>query len=286
MEVSLEPMAAPAEGLEAFDLTVNALSERPVRGYLVKPKDAKPGTLPAMLFYHGAGWNDSNIDNPTRAAKAGFLALDINAHGVENQQPASYYKELKNNELKDYMYAGREDRETYYFLGMYLRALRAVDFLTSQPEWDGEVLTLWGSSQGGAQALAVTGLDDRVTAVAANVPAMCDLSGCADPRRAGWPRPVPVDENGICGDAQVLETARYFDTVNFARHITADALFIVGLADTTCPPAGVFAAYNQVQGEKQIEVRPEMGHELPWEVIQRMDGFLKEKAKSQGAKKE
>ncbi len=32
--------------------------------------------------------------------------------------------------------------------------IRAIDFLTAQPEWDGRTVIVYGSSQGGFQALA------------------------------------------------------------------------------------------------------------------------------------
>ena len=35
---------------------------------------------------------------------------------------------------------------------------------------------------------------------------------------------------------------------------------IVGLCDTTCPPTGVIAAYNQLKGPKQIIILPMWGH--------------------------
>lgn len=46
---------------------------------------------------------------------------------------------------------------------------RRAPILAAQPEWDGENAIVYGSSQGGFQAFAVAGLDDRVTFVAAAV---------------------------------------------------------------------------------------------------------------------
>ncbi len=40
---------------------------------------------------------------------------------------------------------------------MFLRMERAIDFLASQPEWDGRILIVTGSSQGGGQAIVAAG---------------------------------------------------------------------------------------------------------------------------------
>ena len=75
---------------------------------------------------------------------------------------------------------------------MFLRLVRALDFLTSRPEWDGKHLIVIGHSQGGGQALAAGGLDPRVTLIASGVPAICDHSGRAAGRINGWPKLVPL----------------------------------------------------------------------------------------------
>ncbi|OPZ96010.1 MAG: Cephalosporin-C deacetylase [Planctomycetes bacterium ADurb.Bin412] len=55
---------------------------------------------------------------------------------------------------------------------------------------------------------------------------------------------------------------RYFDATNFARRIQAEAIFSVGFIDVVCQPTTVYAAYNSVQGKKQIVNVPEMPHAI------------------------
>jgi cephalosporin-C deacetylase len=74
-------------------------------------------------------------------------------------KPSHSLKALAEGELRDYRMRGSGDREQMYFKGMFLRVLRALDFLTVQPEWDGHTLIVYGSSQGGFQAFAAAGLD-------------------------------------------------------------------------------------------------------------------------------
>src|SRR5690606_27496946 len=110
-------------------------------------------------------------------------------HGLPNGLPNEFYQDKNSGELSGYRQQGVESRETWYFRTMYLRVVSALDYLCSLPEWNGHDLALWGSSQGGGQALAGAGLDPRVTVVAASVPALCDLTGKPSLRKPGWPQP-------------------------------------------------------------------------------------------------
>lgn len=256
----LTEVKAPVAGVDAFDVQIDCLG-KPVSGYFGRPQNAKPKSLPAILFVHGAGVRSAILGSTSWAAKeGGMLALDINAHGIPNGQPAEFYTALAEGELKNYNKRGREDREECYFKGMFLRLIRAIDFLTAQPEWDGKTVIVYGSSQGGYQALAATGLDARVTFICAGVPAGCDHTGYAANRISGWPKLVPTDAEGK-PDPQVLQVSRYFDCVNFAARAKCQgAAVTVGFIDTVCPPTSVYAAYNALPVSKQIHADVDAGH--------------------------
>jgi cephalosporin-C deacetylase len=247
------------KGAQAFDIKVDCIGA-PVSGYFGRPVKAAAKSLPAILFVHGAGVRSSNPGSVYwTEQQGGMLALDINAHGIENGKPASFYTDLANGALKDYRSVGRGDREKNYFLGMFLRLIRAIDFLTAQPEWDGKTLIVYGSSQGGFQALAAAGLDERVSYLCAGVPAGCDHTGIAVDRINGWPKMVTITDGKPA--AEELQTARYFDAMNFATRAKAKgAAVTVGFIDTTCPPTSVYAAYNALTIPKQIHTDVLSGH--------------------------
>lgn len=259
-KAALTPVKSPKEGVEAFDLQVECLG-KPVSGYFGRPKNAKPKSLPAILHVHGAGVRSANLSSVVWAANGdGMLSLDINAHGIANGKPKAFYDALAAGELKEYRTAGREDREQIYFKGMFLRVIRAIDFLTAQPEWDGRTLIVYGSSQGGFQAFAAAGLDARVTFFCAGVPAGCDHTGGVVDRISGWPKLVLKGADGK-PDASMLQAARYYDCVNFARRAKcAGAAVTVGFIDTTCPPTSVYAAYNALMIPKTIHMDVLAGH--------------------------
>lgn len=259
----LTPVPWKAPEVECFDLQADCIGA-PISGYFARPAGAKPKSLPIILTVHGAGVSSSILSTAASFAKEGYLALDLNAHGLPNGRPPRFYMDLAAGELKDYRARGRESRETVYFLGMFLRLIRAMDVLTAQPEWDGRTLVVFGSSQGGAQALAAAGLDPRVTFFAAGVPAMCDHTGSAVGRICGWPKLVP-DGPDARPDPKVREAARYYDAVNFASRIKVPGILAVGFIDTTCPPTTVYAAYNALQGSKEIFKDPVGKHAVALE---------------------
>jgi cephalosporin-C deacetylase len=281
-DVPLGPKLTSVEnktnGVESFNVQVQCLGGAPVSGYFSKPIDAKPKSLPIVLWVHGAGVRSSSLPNSLKGAQAGFLSMDINAHGSPNGKPGAFYSELSRGALNDYRYAGRKSRDTIYFRGMYLRIVRAIDFLTAQPEWDGKTVVAVGHSQGGGQSLVAGGIDDRVTFIAPGVPAICDHSGNSAGRVNGWPKLVP---NGADGkpDSKIQIAARYVDAVNFASRCKAEAIMSVGFIDAVCPPSSCYAAYNALLGKKSVINEPLMGHAAPQHIQDAFWAWIVEHAK-------
>ena len=287
LEVKMEPAAVPANlkgKVECFNIKVNCVGETPVSGYFARPVNASKGSLPAIVTYHGAGVYSAGSGTACNWAAKGMLALDINAHGIENGKPQEFYKELNGNALKGYSHFGKEDREKCYFLGMFQRVYRSLQFIKSQPEWDGKCLVTRGSSQGGGQSIAAAGLDPQVSFCAAFVPAICDHYGYLAKRQNGWPRLIAPGKDGKPNE-NVAATAKYFDGVNFAARIKGDAIFSVGFIDGTCCPSAVYAAYNSVPGKKEIVNNPLFGHNNPPSAAKSVDDAIMAHVKKMSAKK-
>lgn len=252
MEVKTKDMVVDDENYMCQDVEINCTGPKPARGYFAKPKNAKVRSLPIALMVHAAGvkgdWCRSEVKNALNYAKKGALCFDLNAHGMLNGQPDEYYAGLESGELKDYYAQGMENRDDFYFRGMYLRLMRTIEFLTRQPEWDKKRIIVIGESQGGGQALAAAGLDHRVSAVVATVPAMCDWGGTLVNRKGGWPQ--PFDRNG--DREKMLKVLPYFDTAHILKNSTATIVVEIGLVDQTCPSTSIYAAINQAKGEKII----------------------------------
>ncbi len=282
-ELSMQPkltlVGTNKSDVAAFDVQLKCLGGAPVSGYLALPSKAKPGSLPIVLWVQGAGVRSSSLGNALKGAQAGMLSMDINAHGLPNGKPAEYYSGQAKGRLAGYPQSGRESRDTSYFRGMFLRIVRAIDYLTSRPEWDGKVVAVIGHSQGGGQALVAGGIDSRVTFIAAGVPAICDHSGRVINRINGWPKLVPLAADGR-PEPTILDASRYVDAVNFASRCKAEAILSVGFIDSVCPPASCYAAYNCLQGSKEIVNKPGMSHAAPADIQQRFFAKLLEHVKA------
>lgn len=264
MDVKAVPVSDVEIGYSCSNMEINCTGSKPARGYFAKPEAANPKSLPIVLYVHAAGvkgsWCLSQAENALRYAKIGkgALCFDLNAHGMLNGQPQEYYDDLEKGELKNYYHQGMESKSDFYFRGMYLRLIRTLDFLTSQPEWDGKRILVIGESQGGGQALAASGLDKRVTAVVATVPAMCDWGGTFVGRTGGWPNPFNTNND----KEKMLETLPYFDVAHLLKNSSATLVTEIGFIDVTCSSISIYAAINQAKGKKIIFGVPYRGHHV------------------------
>ncbi|NWJ52359.1 MAG: acetylxylan esterase [Bacteroidetes bacterium] len=264
MGMKIIPVKNIASGYQCSDVEINCLGPKPVRGYFAKPVLAKPKSLPIVINFHAAGvsgdWCRSEPYNAMRYAKMGkgALCFDLNAHGMLNGQPDAYYTNLENGELKNYAQQGLESQHDIYFRGMYLRLIRTLDFLTSQPEWDGKRIVVIGESQGGGQSLAAAGLDKRVSAVIVTVPAMCDWGGSLVGRKGSWPYPFETTYD----KEKMLSTLPYYDVAHVLKDSRATIVVEIGLIDLTCPSSAVYAAINQAKGKKIILTVPYRAHHM------------------------
>lgn len=231
-------------GVDMSVVTFDALGSK-AHGYLAKPSGR--GKHPALIVYQYAGVYKLPQGTSLARAKQGWLVLNIQAHDMppsEASAPVNYFQN------------GNTSRETAYFLGMYLRASRAVDYIRSRPEWDGRTIVLTGGSQGGQQSLVAAALNpSKVTAVVVDVPAGAEITGDRFGRRPGFPL-------WTSDDPAVVETSRYFDVVNFSRRIKAPTLAAVGMLDIVAPPTGIFAAINRIKAPKEAVLMVDADHTL------------------------
>lgn len=231
------------EGVEYATLRMNSVEGSHIYGQLAKP--AREGKFPAMLQLQWAG-GPYPLQKAWVADRAadGWLALNVSAHDVPIDLPQAFYDALPAM-IKSYHTLYHDDRDRNYFRRMYLGAYRAVQYLVNRPDWDGRVLLVTGTSMGGQQSLAVAGLHPRITHLIVHVPAGADANAALHGRSAGYP-------NWDHTNPRVMETARYFDTVNFAPQIKARSLVSMGFVDRVCPPAGIWTAFNLIPGEKEV----------------------------------
>lgn len=239
----LTPKESDESGVEYALLRMDHIEGRRIHGQVAKP--ARKGKFPGLVLFQWASppypLQQSWV---TDRAAQGWLTVNIEPHDVLPDQPQSYYDALPQ-ELKEYSNIGREDRDTNYFLQMYLADYRAIEYLAGRPDWDGKTLVVMGTSMGGQQGLCATALNPKVTALIVHVPSGADSNGPLHGRASGYPF-------WNATSPQMYRTALYFDTVNCAARVRAPTLVSLGFLDTISPPAGIYAAFNRIRGYKEV----------------------------------
>ncbi len=231
----LTPVPTDVPGVELSMFALDALGSK-AHGYLAKP--ARDGKFPAWVQLQYAGVYALNAHAAAQHGAEGWLFLNVDSHDKLPSDPSG-------NIPRDYQRIGNTDREKSYFLNMYLRDSRVLDYLLTRPDWNGKTMVVTGGSMGGQQSLALAGLQpEKITAVLVCVPAGADTNGDLHGRKAGYP-------NWPSDNPDAMKTALYFDTVNFASRIRAPAMVGMGFIDTISPPAGVWTALNQIHGPKE-----------------------------------
>lgn len=241
-----------------------------IYGMLAIPKSTVPNQkFPALLRVPGAGVR--SYTGQVAMAERGIITLEIGIHGMPVNLPQHVYDDLRNGSLNRYMLYNLDDKESYYYRRVYLGCLRANDFLTSLPQYDGKNLAVTGGSQGGTLSIMVAALDPRVKALSASYPAISDMAGYTANRAGGWPHAFKDEKMRT---KEKIETASYYDTVNFARRVKVPGIYSWGFNDEVVPPTSSYAAYNMISAPKTLLLGLEMGHANSAEQTERMNAWL------------
>ncbi len=235
IDAALTPVQTDVPGVEISIFELDALGSK-AHGYVARP--IADGKYPALIMLQYAGVYALNVHADAMRAEDGWLVLNVDSHDKLPSDPSGGIPTTYNA-------IGNTDREKSYFLDMYLRDSRVLDYLATRTDWDGKTVVLTGGSMGGQQSMALAGLrPDKVTDVLVCVPSGADTNGDLHGRKAGYPY-WPSD------NPDAMKTALYFDTVNFASRIRAPVMVGFGFIDTVSPPAGEWTMLNQITGAKE-----------------------------------
>src|SRR5581483_4590825 len=171
-QIPINPRLTPVEtdvpGVELSMFALDALGSQ-AHGFVAKP--AREGKFPAVIQLQYAGVYALNAHADALRAVEGWLVLNVDSHDKLPNDPSGGVP-------RNYQTIGNTDRDKSYFLAMYLRDSRVLDYLLTRPDWDGKTIVLMGGSMGGQQSLAFAGLrPEKITAVLVCVPAGADTNG-------------------------------------------------------------------------------------------------------------
>lgn len=225
-------------------------------GILAVPKEE--GRYPAVLEVPGAGARPYYGD--VGLAEKGVITFQIGIHGVPVTMDKSVYDNMMRGPLNGYWLYNLDDRDRYYYKRVYLGCVRAIDFIFSLPQFDGERLAVKGGSQGGALSIVTAALDNRVKWLVPYYPALSDLTGYLEGRAGGWPHMFADHNKAFNVKEDKIKTSKYYDVVNFARHIKVPGYYSWGFNDNVCPPTSMYAAYNVITAPKQLLLAQDAAH--------------------------
>jgi len=244
------------EKANVYELNLQNHRGSRVYGILCVPNTR--GKYPAKLKVPGAGVRPYNGD--AREAEQGVITLEIGIHGVPVTMEKVVYDNLAAGALSGYAFNNWDNRESVYYKRVYLGCVRAIDYLFSMDKFDGKNLVVQGGSQGGALAIITASLDKRVTGLVSFYPALSDLTGYLHNRAGGWPHLFRNTKDDPAVLKKKVETAAYYDVVNFARNLTVPGFYSFGYNDMVCAPTSTFSAYNVITAPKTLFLVPETAH--------------------------
>lgn len=255
-QIPLEPVLTHLPDRSTHLTDVYHVQFRNISGYIygILSKPKKPGNYPAILHVPGAGirpYYGANKDE-------NVISLQIGIHGIPvNLYDSPIYQNLSAGALRDYNRIFLEDKDRYYYKRVYLGCVRAVDFIYSLSEFDGETLGVMGGSQGGALSIVTASLDDRIDFLVSYYPALSDLTGYLHGRAGGWPH---LFKEEWTNQPAKVATSKYYDVANFARFIKVPGFYSWGFNDNVCPPTSMYAAYNVIPGDKTLSLYQDAAH--------------------------
>ncbi len=231
-------------------------NEAIARAYYAEPVAA--GQYPTVVHYQGYDsggydpWCMGGSDNP------GYCELILATRGqlINNRPPYE-------NTYGDWFQYGFGSKDTYYYRGAFMDAVRAVDFLCTREKVDQSRLYAEGASQGGALTYAAASLTDHpFAAIAPAIPFLGDFPDYF--KVASWPASAAYAQQKALGmsDEDMYAMLSYFDTKNLATNIHCPVIQTIGLQDNVCPPHTNIAPYNNLPAdvEKQISYNPLLMH--------------------------
>jgi len=248
----------PVLGADLYEAFYDGWRGARICGWFLVPHGKGP--FPTLIQYHGYSGNKGEVAPLLIWALQGYavLAVDVRGQSGRSTDPAAY----PEGHIKGYMTAGILDPESYYYRGVYVDCVRAIDLVCARPECDAAHIGLTGVSQGGALSLAVAALDSRPVLTMPEVPYLCHFKRAVD-MAAVMPYLEISDYIRVWPkrEAQVWRTLSYFDNLNLAPRIRCATLMDVGLLDDCCPPSSIYAAYNRISAPKEIVPYPYHKHE-------------------------
>lgn len=229
-----------------YEIEFTSAAKAIIRGYLSVPKTgSRHGVLYKICDYL------SELKPELRKDLAVFC---LNVRGVGSSAP-NYALPYDS-----YGVYNADDKSKYMLKGVYLDAVRGLDFIHTQAaayKLDNNKIIASGTGLGASAAVAVAVLDQRLRGIALETPTfvgMREMLSFADALGNNtWPSSMfkSFCTNRRSGKETLLRTLDYFDPVSFAPFVNCAVLTGFNLRSTATPVQSVYSFINNLRITKK-----------------------------------
>ncbi len=221
-----------------YRISLGNIDQHRLYGYMTIPKTSGPFT--GLVKFPPFGNSNAVHPDLNMAERLGAIVISISAHNspvdVDLPQDAQYVPDI-----------GLTD--TVFYRWAMAGGMRAIDYIYSRTDFDGEHIGVFGNSQGAGLALLFAGIDDRVDLLIANNPIMSQHNGLPNNKPSGFPTYVRDHLNDPINLNRILSAVRYYDAVHAAQIYEGPALISVSLLDEVSPAETSYCSLNQLHGQ-------------------------------------
>lgn len=223
-----------------------------VSGWFAYPEGAR--RLPGFVWVPPYG-RESLLPNQY-GTREGCVSLSFNFHGLGAFHQEKYAID------RGYFSEGAADPETWIFRRMLQDAILATRVLQAQIEVDEDKIGAMGMSQGAGISIWLGAHCSIIKAVCADMPFLSGISHTIMNTVYRYPLKELRDfmDSVPLGEARVLNTLSYFDTMNQATRCKVPTHVSLGLKDPACKPDTVRAVYDALPGKKELSIY-DWGHD-------------------------
>jgi cephalosporin-C deacetylase len=229
-----------------------------VEGWFAYPEGAR--RLPGFIWVPPYG-RESLLPN-AYGTRDGYASISLNLHGE-----GAFHQE-KYAIARGYFAEGAADPETWVFRRILQDAVIATRVLQAQLEVDEDRIGAMGMSQGAGISIWLGAHCPIIKAVCADMPFLSAINHTILKTVYRYPLKELRDfmDSIPLGEARVLNTLSYFDTMNHSTRCKVPTHVSLGLKDPACRPETVRATYDALPGHKVLR-EYDWGHDWYPEMI-------------------
>lgn len=276
--IPIDAKAEPVnEGLpfRKYAITVRSLDQVTVAGFLSIPVQGEAPSKPWPVLITAPGYSGRALSVMLSECQRGYAILQVFPRG--QGESARYFK-LKGDKLSTSL----DTPEGAYYKYAYADIIRMIDYVVTRPDIDSSRMAMVGTSQGGGISLAITALDNRIKAVVAHVPFLCNMRLAATVPNSLVKKLL---DRSHSNSEPYLKTLDYFDPLQLAPWIHVPVLMSAGGRDDTCPMGTIRSVYDRIHSNKELRIYPNLPHTSCQDFYNQSWRWLEENFKNGSPKK-